>query len=138
MLDSSLTSKDYLAGVSKSLEKDLHREMLMEQRNMLMRIRMEDPESRKYELHNTGFDMDLVERKFKNKQQDRYDQNTKKRELNDYVRGQRESQNCRSCYQNLSAETRKAVVYESENWCVLYPMSIRPLHAEGLEATSHL
>jgi len=34
---------------------------------MLMRIRMEDPESRKYELHNTGFDMDLVERKFKTK-----------------------------------------------------------------------
>lgn len=104
VLDSSLTSKDYLAGISKSLEKDLHREMLMEQRNMLMRIRMEDTESRKYELHNTGFDMDLVERKFKTKQQDRYDRNAKKREFNDYAKEQRMTQNCRSCYQNFSAE----------------------------------
>jgi len=40
-----------------------------------MRIRMEDPESKKYELYNTGFDMELVERKFKNKQQNRYERN---------------------------------------------------------------
>jgi len=90
VFENSVTSKDYLAGVSKSIEKDLHREMLLEQRNMLMRIRMEDPESRKYELQNTGFDMDLVERKLKNKQQDRYDRNAWKREFNDYAKGQRE------------------------------------------------
>lgn len=46
----SVTAKDYLAGVSKSLEKDLHKEMLLEQRNMMMRIRVQDPESRKYEV----------------------------------------------------------------------------------------
>jgi hypothetical protein len=30
VFESSVTSKDYLAGVSKSIEKDLHREMLLE------------------------------------------------------------------------------------------------------------
>lgn len=67
------TVKDYLVGVSKSLEQDLHREMLMEQRNMLMRIRQDDPEAKKYELYNTGFDMDLVERKLTQKQAARHD-----------------------------------------------------------------
>lgn len=42
------SAQDYLAGMSKSLEKDLHKEMLMEQRNLLMRIRMEDTSMRKY------------------------------------------------------------------------------------------
>lgn len=112
--------------------------MLLEQRNMLMRIRMEDPESRKYELHNTGFDLDLIERKLKPKQQDRYDRNAKKREFSDYARGQRESQNCCGCFQNFSGELRQAVVYESPHLCVVYPMSTRPLHAEGFEANGHV
>ena len=68
--------------------------MLLEQRNMLMRIRMDDPEARKYELCNTGFDMDLVERKLKQKQIDRYEKNAKNSELRDYTRGQRNNQ-CR-------------------------------------------
>jgi hypothetical protein len=59
------TAKEYLAGVNKGLEKDLHREMLLEQRNTLMRIRMEDPDTRKFDIINTGFDFDLVERKIK-------------------------------------------------------------------------
>ena len=42
------SANDYLAGMSRSLEKDLHKEMLMEQRNLLMRIRMEDTSMRKY------------------------------------------------------------------------------------------
>ena len=51
--------------MSRSLEKDMHKEVLLEQRNLLMRIRMDDPETRKYEIQNTGFDMELVERKLK-------------------------------------------------------------------------
>ena len=51
--------------MSKSLEKDMHKEVLLEQRNLLMRIRMDDPESRKYEIQHTGFDMELVEKKMK-------------------------------------------------------------------------
>lgn len=62
-----MTAKDYLVGVSKSLEKDLHKEMLLEQRNLMMQIRMEDPESRKYEISNTGFDFELVEKCLKTK-----------------------------------------------------------------------
>ena len=65
MVTDQATAKEYMAGVSKSLEKDLHREMLMEQRNVLMRIRMDDPDAKKYEIINTGFDMDTVERKMK-------------------------------------------------------------------------
>ena len=42
--------------------------MLMEQRNLLMRIRMDDTSMRKYQIANTGFgEMDLVERKIKDK-----------------------------------------------------------------------
>lgn len=46
------TANDYLAGVSKGLKEDLHREMLIEQRNLLMKIRSADPVSSKYELVN--------------------------------------------------------------------------------------
>jgi len=46
--------------------------MLMEQRNLLMRIRMEDTSMRKYTIANTGFgEMDLIERKLKSKQTDK-------------------------------------------------------------------
>lgn len=62
------TAQDYLAGMSHSLEKDLHKEMLMEQRNLLMRIRMEDTSMRKYQIQSTGFgEFDVVESKMKNK-----------------------------------------------------------------------
>ena len=61
------SAKDYLAGMSKSLEKDMHKEVLLEQRNLLMRIRMDDPESSKYEIQHSGFDMELVEKKMKQK-----------------------------------------------------------------------
>lgn len=97
MVGDQATVKDYLAGVSKSLEQDLHREMLMEQRNLLMRIRLDNPEARKYEVHNTGFDLDLVERKITQKQADRYDQMSRKREVKEYSRGQKEA-SCKSCF----------------------------------------
>lgn len=36
LAEAGTSAKDYLAGMSKSLEKDLHKEMLLEQRNLLM------------------------------------------------------------------------------------------------------
>ena len=66
-LEAGCSAKDYLAGMSKNLESDMHKEVLLEQRNLLMRIRMDDPESRKYEIQNTGFDLELVEKKLKQK-----------------------------------------------------------------------
>lgn len=96
----SLTAKDYLAGVSKSLEKDLHKEMLLEQRNKLMQIRVHDSESRKYEMTNTGFDFDLVEKKYKPKQIEKQDQQAKQRDYSDFKRGQKAIQNCIACFLN--------------------------------------
>lgn len=62
----------------------------MEQRNLLMRIRMEDSSMRKYEITNTGFgEMDLIERKLKSKQTDKYDRNAKNREIVDFSKGQK-------------------------------------------------
>lgn len=94
------SAKDYLAGMSRSLEKDLHKEMLMEQRNLLMRIRMEDTSMRKYQIASTGFEMDLVERKIKDKQSAKWDRNSKNREIVDFSRNQKAHQNCRMCYYN--------------------------------------
>jgi len=59
----------------------------MEQRNLLMRIRMEDTSMRKYQISNTGFEMDLVERKIKDKQSAKWDRNSKNREIVDFSRG---------------------------------------------------
>lgn len=57
------TKADYLAGVSKSLEADLHREMLLTQRNLLMKIRNQDKEAKKYSMTNVGFgEIDIVTR----------------------------------------------------------------------------
>ena len=75
--------------MSRSLEKDLHKEMLLEQRNLLMRIRMEDTSMRKYQLDNSGFEMELIERKLKSKQTDKWDRNAKNREIVDFSRGQK-------------------------------------------------
>ena len=62
----------------------------MEQRNLLMRIRMEDSSMRKDEITNTGFgEMDLIERKLKSKQTDKYDRNAKNREIVDFSKGQK-------------------------------------------------
>ena len=72
--------------MSKSFEKDMHKEVLLEQRNLLMRIRMDDPESRKYEIQHTGFDMELVEKKMKQKQNDKFDRNSKNRQVSDFKR----------------------------------------------------
>ena len=83
------SAKDYLAGMSRSLEKDLHKEMLLEQRNLLMRIRMEDTSMRKYQITSTGFEMDLIERKVNSKQQSKWDKSSKDRQLVDFSRGAR-------------------------------------------------
>ena len=84
------SANDYLAGMSRSLEKDLHKEMLMEQRNLLMRIRMEDTSMRKYQIASTGFEMDLIERKIKDKQSDKWGRNAKNREIVDFSRGHKD------------------------------------------------
>ena len=45
---------------------------------------------RKYEITNTGFgEMDLIERKLKSKQTDKYDRNAKNREIVDFSKGQK-------------------------------------------------
>ena len=85
-MQAGVSAKDYLAGMSRSLENDMHKEVLLEQRNLLMRIRMDDPEARKYEIQNTGFDMELVERKLKQRQINKQDRNSKNREMSDYRR----------------------------------------------------
>ena len=62
----------------------------MEQRNLLMKFRMEDSSMRKYEITNTGFgEMDLIERKLKSKQTDKYDRNAKNREIVDFSKVQK-------------------------------------------------
>ena len=62
--------------------------MLLEQRNLLMRIRMEDTSMRKYQIANMGFgEMDVIERKLKSKQTDKWDKNAKNREIIDYSKG---------------------------------------------------
>ena len=71
------------------MEKELHKEMLLEQRNLLMRIRNEDTEMRKYQIASTGFEMDLIERKLKNKQSAKYERNAKNREIVDFSKGQK-------------------------------------------------
>lgn len=86
--------------MSKSLEKYLHKEVLMEQRNLLMRIRMEDTSMRKYQIANTGFEMELIEKKLKAKLSDRHDRNAKNREIIDFSKGQRAHQNCKTCFYN--------------------------------------
>jgi len=103
------SSKDYLAGVSRSLEKDLHKEMLMEQRNLLMRIRMEDTSMRKYQIADTGFnEMELVERKLKTKQVERWDRNAKNRAVLDYGRGGHES--CKMCLSNAQKQNHSSIL----------------------------
>ena len=62
----------------------------MEQRNLLMRIRMEDTSMRKYQIASTGFEMDLIERKIKDKQSDKWGRNAKNREIVDYSRGHKD------------------------------------------------
>ena len=62
----------------------------MEQRNLLMRIRMEDTSMRKYQIASTGFEMDLIERKIKDKQSDKWGRNAKNREIVDFSRGHKD------------------------------------------------
>jgi hypothetical protein len=42
---------------------------------------------KRYEITNTGIDMEVVERKLKKGQTDRYDRNNKSNQINDYRRG---------------------------------------------------
>ena len=73
--------------MTRSLEKDLHNEMLLEQRNLLMRIRMEDNSMRKYQIAGTGFgEYDVVERKMKTKEMKKIDERARNKELGSYSR----------------------------------------------------
>ena len=118
-----------MAGMSKSLEKDMHKEVLLEQRNLLMRIRMDDPESRKYEIQHSGFDMELVEKKMKQKQNDKFDRNSKNRQVSDFKRFNQQK--------NSSREFLDYKISESEHWLVVYPSRVRPLCEEGAQEVTH-
>ena len=116
--------------------------MLMEQRNLLMRIRAEDTSMRKYQIANVGFgELDVVERKLKGKQTDKYDKTAKNREIIDYSRGQKAHQNCRLCLYSKQKNSYVLVdckIGESEHWIVVFPTGIKPLSPMGAkEAVTH-
>jgi len=51
---------------SGSFDSEMHREMMLQKRNVMMRLRMGgDSEHAKYDVVNTGFDSELVEKRFK-------------------------------------------------------------------------
>jgi hypothetical protein len=115
----------------------------MEQRNLLMKIRMEDTSMRKYEITNTGFgETDLIERKLKSKQIDKYDKNAKTREILDFSKGQKAHKNCKMCFFNKKQSYDAFMdikIGESSHWFILYPTNIRPLSPIGaVEAVTHV
>ena len=128
------SAKDFLAGMSRSIEKDLHREMLMEQRNMLMRIRMQDTSMRKFQIDTGGFEMDLIEKKVKSKQSDRWEKNAKDKEVIDYSRGQKTQEN----YQRRLRQFKDVKIAENEHWLVVYPQNIKPLCSVDSEPLTHV
>lgn len=81
--------------------------------------------------------MDLVEHKVKDKQSAKWDRNSKNRELVDYSRNAKASQNCKICYYNAKQKSGNgdnfldARIGESEHWLVIYPLSIKPLVPMG-------
>ncbi len=95
---------------------------------------------RKYQIANTGFEMDVIERKLKGKQQDKFDRNAKNREVIDYSRGAKAHQNCKMCFYNQKAQSSAfmdARIGESEHWLIVYPLSIKPLAPFGAEPKTH-
>ena len=84
--------------------------------------------------------MDVVERKLKNKQVDRYERNNQSQQMSDYRRGQKTYQRCGLCYFNQQKNKGlfEQLVGETEFWSVLFPMKVKPLFAEGREPVLHL
>ena len=107
--------------------------MLIEQRNVLMKIRQQDPESHKYELVNQGFG-DLDFESVGHKKVQRIESNYSKQQDRDYKTQQKKQYNCRECYYNTEKRSSflfQTVLAETTHWLLMFPSSIKPLDEVG-------
>lgn len=67
---------------SGKFDSEMHREMMLQKRNVIMRLRMTggDNEHFKYDVVNTGFDSELVEKRFKKGASEAYQKRQDKRD----------------------------------------------------------
>ena len=73
--------------------------------------------------------MELVEKKMKQKQNDKFDRNSKNRQVSDFKRFNQQK--------NSSREFLDYKISESEHWLVVYPSRVRPLCEEGAQEVTH-
>ena len=79
--------------------------------------------------------MDLIERKIKDKQSDKWGRNSKNRQIVDFSRGHKDH----AYWKNKLSSFRDVCVGESEHWLILFPQNIRPLSPVGApEPITHL
>jgi hypothetical protein len=57
----------------------MHREMMIQKRNLMIKIRQNDSEFKKYDLMNDNYDMELVEKKQKAGADKKYQEREDKR-----------------------------------------------------------
>ena len=127
---------------SGSFDSEMHREMMLQKRNIMMRLRMGDAEHMKYDIVNTGFDSELVEKRFKKGASEAFQKRQDKRDERQMRRHQRVLNQCTSCFYNdgesRSSFDRDLVVAESETCYVAFPGKISPLFPPEKEPLTHL
>ena len=47
------------------MDTEMHHEMMLQKRNLMMRLRQNDDEFRKYDVMNDNFDSQLIEKRFR-------------------------------------------------------------------------
>jgi len=116
----------------------MHKEMLMKQRNMMIKLRKDDKEYQKYDLENrNNFDSELIEKKHRAGKERKFQEREGKRDEKQYKKHTRILNKCQLCFFQERFD-RDYIISES-NYCYLsFPMKTSPLCPPDGKLNSHI
>lgn len=103
-----------------------------------MKIRQNDSEFQKYDFRYENYDGQLIEKKMRKGQEERYQKREEKRQQKQVSKHQRVLNKCQQCFYQEGKFERDFVVHESENWYLAFPIKTSPLHPDSAEPVTHM
>ncbi|CDW72355.1 UNKNOWN [Stylonychia lemnae] len=123
---------------SGNMDNEMHREMLIQKRNLLMKIRQNDNEYKKFDFKNEGNDGELIQKKMRKGQEEKYEKREEKRQNKYAQKQQRILNKCSQCYFQEGKFERQTLISESDNVYVSTPIRTSPVYPQGQDHISHV
>eukprot|EP00347_Sterkiella_histriomuscorum_P024354 403331416 len=123
---------------SNNMDHEMHKEMLIQKRNLMMKIRQNDSEYQKYDFRNEGYDGQLIEKKMRKGQEEKFQQRVEKREHKQASKHQRVLNKCVQCFYQEGKFEKDYFIHESENCYLALPIKTTPVTPFGQDPLSHI